>query len=166
MPLIDFHYLDPGTGADTPSAGYLDFSLLAREVVDGAFRTVRTFRVLLVEGRASVDLSTTSPSQCWQVTEGGQIAGRRTRWVAVTVAANFTALPDIDRATLQPMEAVPPSVADLLAEATAVLEAATARTVTATVDPADPDVILLDYPSFMLDPSDNLILSLTIGASA
>ncbi|WP_104084261.1 hypothetical protein [Cryobacterium sp. Y11] len=166
MGLINFHYTNPGPDGDVPASGYLHISLLFREVVGGVIRTTAPETVHLVDGAAAVELSTTGVNQAWKIEEGGGIAGRRTVYVAVTGDAVFTDLVIVDPATLQPLVEVPPTVAELLDESKAILEAAIARTVTATVDPADPDVILLDYPSFMLDPNDNLILNLTLGASA
>jgi len=100
MALIAFHYTRPGPdGVDVPAKGYLICRLLAREIVGGAYRTVAAFSVQLVDGRTTAELSATGPAQCWQVTEGGQIAEKATRYVAVTADAAYTALVDVDPAS-------------------------------------------------------------------
>ena len=165
MGLINFSYTNPGPDGDVPASGYLHISLLFREVVGGVIRTTSKDTVQLVNGGAVVDLSPTGVNQAWQVEEGGAIAGRRTVCVAVAGDADFTDLVIVDPATLQPLVAVPPTVAELLVQAEATLTDVTARTVTATISPDDPGAVRLTFPAFMLDPTDSSILVLPIGAS-
>ena len=101
MGLITFDYTNPGAAGDTPARGSLTCRLVAREVAAGAYRTVHDFTVQLVDGKATVSLSDTGPAQCWRVSEAG-MAGATVRYVAVSGDAAFTALVDVDPATLQP----------------------------------------------------------------
>ena len=167
MSAITFAYANPqASGTDAPSLAYLVASLRYRESVDGTIRTTNSFRIDLVAGRATVDLTVTGPNQCWEVAERGAIAYPQTRYVLVDQDANYDDLVDVDPATLAPLVDVPPSLADLLAQAEEILETATSRTVTATIDPTDAAVLVLTYPTFMLDPDDPLVLILPIGATA
>jgi lysophospholipase L1-like esterase len=101
MGLISFAYTTPTlSGVDVPAYGFLTCSLLHRETVNGAFRTVDSFVVNLVGGVATATLSDTAAGQCWKVVEGGGLTLPQTRYVIVSGPAAYTALTDVDPATL------------------------------------------------------------------
>lgn len=78
------------------------------------------------------------------------------------VPLEFGLLERVDPATLVPIDAVPPSVQELFGKAERMLESIIARSVSATVDSTDPDVVRLAVPAFMLDPIDDLIVALPV----
>jgi hypothetical protein len=160
MGLITFRYEDKATG--DPSRGYVTISAAFREAVNGTVYTTATETIPLIEGALTKELA----DGFWKIEESGAIQDARSIFVQVAGAADFTDLAPIDPLTLEPLPEVPSSVTELLSEATTLLTEVTARTVTATLDPSDPDVILMTYPAFMVDPDDGLILNLTLGASA
>jgi len=159
MAAITFKYANTGPTGDTPTAGFLKISLLHRETTTGTIRTTQHFVVPLQDGRAAVNLTATSPDQAWKIVEAGQIAAAATRFVQVVGDANFIDLLDVDPKTLEP-------TTENLAGWQAALDEIRSRTVTATIDPENADLLILTYPAFMLDPDDPNILILPIGASA
>ena len=165
MGLISFDYRNPTkAGPDAPARGTLNLQLLHREITDGAIRTTAEFTVPLVDGVAVADLSDTGADQAWRVREGGGIPSPVTRYVKVSGDAAFVDLIDVDPSTLQPSESAVPAWDAVLEQVQTALDSITARTVTATVDPDDDEVLVLDFPTYQLDPDDSLILAMPIGA--
>lgn len=165
MGLIAFDYRNPTkAGADAPARGTLNCQLLRREVADGAIRTTAEFSVPLADGVASVVLSDTGADQAWRVREGGGIPSPVTRYVKVAGDAAFVDLIDVDPSTLQPSESAVPAWDAVLGQVQTALDSITARTVTATVDPDDDELLILDFPTYQLDPDDSSVLVMPIGA--
>ena len=108
MPAIKFRYSNPASSGDTPATGYLDLSLVRREISDGTIRTTTSFRTNLDLGSATVDLSATSAGQAWKVVESYGLAGSTESppvYVQVVGDANFSDLVAVDPATLEPSAA-------------------------------------------------------------
>lgn len=102
----------------------------------------------------------------WTIQVSFPRSGRSiTRYVQVPHGdVEWADLIDIDRATMQPDPGAVPAWTAAIAQVQAALDEVRESTVTATIDPADPDVLLISYPNFQTDPSDDLILVLPIGA--
>lgn len=118
MGIITFKYGNPTkTGVDAAAAASLTARLYQREVASGAVRTISQFEIKLVVGIAAAALSDTSVNQCWVISEGTAIAGAQVFYKKVAGDALFTELIDVDPRTFAPLNPIPPSAADILAEA-------------------------------------------------
>ena len=107
------------------------------------------FDVDLVDGEAIVELDATGPDWCWTAYEPtirGIIRSFLVPDVPGDVVLEYSSLPDVDPATLEP-SAEPP------AAWWAALEAG-AYGVAATPDPDDPHVLLVRYPVWRAWPGD------------
>ena len=107
------------------------------------------FDVDLVDGEAIVELDATGPDWCWTAYEptiGGVIRSFLVPDVPDDEVLEYSSLPDVDPATLEPS-------AEPEAAWWAALEAG-AYSVAATPDPDDPHVLLVRYPVWRAWPSD------------
>lgn len=77
---------------------------------------------------------------------------------------DFGDLTVVDPATFAPVDPTPTLLDTIDRQVEAYMVEHPAGGVQATVDPADAGVLLLDYPDFLTDPDDDLILVLPIGA--
>ena len=107
------------------------------------------FDVDLVDGEAIVELDATGPDWCWTAYEptiGGVIRSFLVPDVPDDEVLEYSSLPDVDPATLEPS-------AEPEAAWWAALEAG-AYSVAATPDPDDPHVLLVRYPVWHAWPGD------------
>ncbi len=131
-----------------PVTGPLGFCRTKRGIDGSVVVLPLEFSEPLVNGEATVDLAPTGPDWCWMViepTKRGLI-----RYIIVPdvgdVVLEYTELPDVDPATLEPS-------AEPEAAWWAALEAG-AYGVAATPDPDDPHVLLVRYPVWRAWPGD------------
>lgn len=117
MAVITFDYLNPTASGDRAASGTLEAHLYEREIIGGAFRTIKRFDIPLVDGQASAQFSSTGPNQCWVIKERAPMPGAKTFYKKVIGDAAFTDLVDVDPTTFAPLVPVPPSAQDVLAEA-------------------------------------------------
>lgn len=94
--------------------------------------------------------------------------GRKTtpRYVLVPESGpvDWADLIDVDPTTFEPTDDIVTAWQAAIDEVTAIRNEVASMAVTATIDPEDPDVLILTFPSFMTGPDDDSILVLPIGA--
>jgi len=150
---------NPG-GVNAAASGEVSFSPTRSRVVAGDVSELvlpAPFTVKAgVDGRLDVDLAATSVEWAWRVYVQINGVPRFTEYVTVpdVEAVDFTDLVRVDPATLEPS-------ADPEAAWWAALDQAQLG-VHAIVDPDDPEVLILHYPSWQADPTDNFVLIMPI----
>ena len=127
-------------GSLAPSKGGLRFTPTARRVIDGTVVLPIAFQAPLVDGEAAVELEPTTLAWVWRIDEFVTGSTSRTTYVTVPDVADidYTDLPQIDPATLSPIEAPEPAWTAALTEADERLSAGTI-----TPDPDDPGFFLI-----------------------
>lgn len=108
----------------------------------------------------------------WEIVAESQMLMHRLTDAPDVDRVDFADLQDLVRSTLQPTddniaawqgvitqaEGILGQTATARDEAAAAAAEARSRTVTATIDPTDPAVLLLEFPSFMLGPDGSSVL--------
>jgi len=106
MTEVQFAFRDPASGGvDTLADGWVECSLVVVENAAGITRTIERFPVVLVDGKASVQLSVTGEGQAWRIQVHG-VAGVGTFYKQVPaslVALPYTALAEVDPDSLAPV---------------------------------------------------------------
>lgn len=150
----------PTAAGRVAAVGVLRWSPSRRRHIDGATDeiVVPAGFTLTLAGATLADVDPTGTDWVWRIEEA-TAGGRVTRYVAVPdspTALDYGDLVDVDPATLDP-------AAEPTAAWWAALEQAQLG-VQAVPDPTDPDVLILTFNPWQLDPADDLILIMPIGA--
>jgi len=155
----------------SPSGGAVHFEY-SSPVLDGSTGAVVTTakaRVQLdVLGEGAIDFPSTDAGQAVIMTAfvGGFPSTSYYLTIPDQPTVSFVALIrdwQVDKSTLEPTTSNQAAWDLTLARVTAIRDEVAAAGVTATLDPADPDVLILSYPDYQTDPDDDLILVLPIG---
>ena len=156
----------------SPSAGVVRFEHAAPilDATTGKVVTTTAAQVSLDEtGTGSISFPPTAAGVA--VTMTAFVAGFPANKYWVTIpnqeTVSFVALIrdwQVDKTTLDPIPGNQAAWDLTLAQVTALRDEVAALGVTATLDPNDPDVLILSYPAYQLDPADSLVLVLPIGA--
>lgn len=145
----------------TPWGGYRSVTRI--EDTDIIFPKPTTVDIA-ASGVTRIPIEATTSEWCWNVSV--EINGHRpySRFFLVPDVAEieFEDLVEVDPKTYEPIE-TPSNTRQLLDEANLILESVLERTLTATVDPNDPDVLILDFPSYMLSAADRNVLVIPVG---
>lgn len=156
--------VDSGTVSATYWAGNEPYL----SVVGDEVRFPSEIKVQVIDGATvPLDMVPTRGVCCVRWVVRDHRSGHRlTRYTTIpdVPAVDFGDLIDVDPATFAPSAEGLAAWLAAIAEVQALVDQVTANTVTATIDPADDDVLLITFPSFQTDPDDGLILVLPIGA--
>lgn len=172
MTLVNLSLLETILGGYEPvTSGAVEATYWAgrgpyQAVVGEDVRFPATLKVVTSGEPVSMDMVPTGGVCCvrWNVRNrrSGATVTRYTSIPDVPVVA-FGDLVDVDPLTFEPSEAGRAAWEATLAEVQALAGQVAANTVTATLDPADDDVLLITFPSYQTDPDDGSILVLPIG---
>lgn len=115
----------------------------------------------------SIELEPTGATSCAKITVKDRTHERQlVRWVEIpaTGTVAFGDLVDVDRKSFVPADPTPTLLETIDRQVEAYMAEHPGSDFTATIDPANSDVLLLTFPSHQTDPDDDLILVLPIGA--
>ncbi|WP_411732199.1 hypothetical protein [Paeniglutamicibacter sp.] len=160
MTLVDFKFAVPTVLGKSPTGGGLIFTPTRRYSTSADPETVvlpKGFPARVpASGLASVDLEPNGLDWCWEIKGSGFGIPAWTEYVLVPEggAVPYKELARVDPKTLEPSAAPDPAWWAALEQA--------GLGVHATVDPDDPDVLVLHYQSWQTDPADDLILIMPI----